>query len=258
MNQLCTIVISSCDAYSDLWRPFFTLMQRQWADCPFPIILGSNHLVFEDPSVKTICVGDEKNWSNSTLIQLEQIKTTYVLMLLDDFFIEQNVDNESVMAALDFAQRCEAHLVRLHTNPPPDRPTTHSAFGEITLNAPYRVSTQAAIWQRTSLIALLKKGESIWSFEIEGTQRSRTIFENGFYGSWQSIITYSHVVERGKWMPRAIKKYENMAIGCDFSARPTFEGKDLWLFRATRLKAEIVKRLPKTIHEGLKKMLKKV
>jgi len=38
----CSILIPSCDKYSDLWRPFFTLFWRHWPDCPFPVYLGSN------------------------------------------------------------------------------------------------------------------------------------------------------------------------------------------------------------------------
>lgn len=36
------VVVASCDAYADLWEPFFRLFRRYWPDCPYPVYLGSN------------------------------------------------------------------------------------------------------------------------------------------------------------------------------------------------------------------------
>lgn len=59
-----SILIPSCDKYSDLWIPFFTLFWQHWPDCPFPVYLGSNEEVFEHPKVKNILVGPDKDWTS--------------------------------------------------------------------------------------------------------------------------------------------------------------------------------------------------
>ena len=41
-GQLCSVLVPSCDAYADLWIPFFALFWRYWSDCPFPVYLGTN------------------------------------------------------------------------------------------------------------------------------------------------------------------------------------------------------------------------
>ena len=41
-NSQYAVVVSSCDAYSDAWKPFFKLFFKYWSDCPFPIYLVTN------------------------------------------------------------------------------------------------------------------------------------------------------------------------------------------------------------------------
>ena len=38
------IVVSSCDAFFDAWRPFAFFFRKHWSDCPFPVFLIVNRL----------------------------------------------------------------------------------------------------------------------------------------------------------------------------------------------------------------------
>ncbi len=40
MNANCTILVTSCDAYRDIERPFLTLFRRYWPDCPFELVVN--------------------------------------------------------------------------------------------------------------------------------------------------------------------------------------------------------------------------
>ena len=59
----CSVLISSCDAYADLWRPFFTLFWLNWDDCPFPVYLSTNELHYPDRRVTTLNAGPEAVWT---------------------------------------------------------------------------------------------------------------------------------------------------------------------------------------------------
>ena len=61
------ILICSCDAYADVWDPFFTLFFRHWPDCPWPIYLIANHRRYPDDRVNTLLLGDDKDWSTNIL-----------------------------------------------------------------------------------------------------------------------------------------------------------------------------------------------
>ena len=62
-------------------------------------------------------------------------------------------------------------MVRLIQTGNPNKFSSND-FDIIKFNAPYRVSTQGAIWNVDALRGILKVGESAWEFEINGTKRS--------------------------------------------------------------------------------------
>jgi hypothetical protein len=96
----------------------------------------------------------------------------------------------------------------------------------------YRVSTQAALWHRKSLLALLEPNESAWQFETAATNRSDRLYAVGFFGVFDSAFPYRHhVVEKGKWFPWEARRFDRMNIGCDFSSRDimTIQESASWL-----------------------------
>ena len=233
----CSILIPSCDAYSDLWKPFFSLFWRYWPDCSFEVFLGSNELIFGDPRIKTIPVGTDRNWTNSVVHQLNAIDTPYVLVCLEDFFFRETIQNVRVLEALQSLKKLNGHVMRLTPRPGPNlRVEGMKDVGILELGAPYRVSTQAAIWNRQSLLNLMRAGESIWEFESLGSERAES-YSEGFYGVWDPVLKYGHhVVERGKWFRSEAKRFGRMNIGCDFSSRNTMSIKESlrWNFYKTR------------------------
>jgi len=215
----CAVMVSSCDAYRDLWRPFFTLFWRYWPDCPFPVYLGANEARYQDPRVTTLKV-PEHTWSKNLKGFLEQIEADYVLMLLDDFFLNGPIDTNLLVRHLLALDSFDGTVLRIYPRPGPEqRLAEHKEIGLLHPRAPYRVSAQPAFWHRAKLIGLLRDNESAWEFESKGTERSQA-HANGFYGTYQPLLSYRHVVERGEWFWSAARRYKTEQIGCDFDARP--------------------------------------
>jgi len=216
----------SCDAYADLWKPFFTLLHRHWPDCPFQVYLGTGQLGCDDPSVTVLRSDGGRDWSRCALDYLEPLPHAHVLIMLDDFFLRRAVSTADVLHCLKFAQSTGSTQVRLIPRPPPtDRLAGESAIGESVAGSPYRLATQAAIWNRAALCALLRPGESIWDFEHQGNVRALAQ-SHGFYSVWRPVLPYQgwfahHVVEKGKWLPHERWIFARQNIGCDFSKRAT-------------------------------------
>ena len=61
-NIDCTVVVGSCDKYADLLGPFIALFRKFWPDCPFEVVLVTEH----DPHIegfdRTIACGGGMNW----------------------------------------------------------------------------------------------------------------------------------------------------------------------------------------------------
>ena len=244
IQDQCSILIPSCDAYSDLWDPFFQVFRKFWPDCPFPVYLGCNRLRPSYPGVQAVPAEDGRIWSNQVKIQIAAVPTPYVLIMLEDFFLRRPVHTASLLACAQEWLTLRPHCLRLVRRPGPNtRLPGQSRFGVINPDAPYRVSTQGAIWNKDTLLALLHAGESIWEFELNGTRRSRE-FTDGFYGTWRDELPYDHhVVERGKWFRKEVRWCRKMGVACDTQRRPMMNRRETlgWkLGKARSLAADCV------------------
>jgi hypothetical protein len=152
-KSVCSVLIPSCDAYSDLWIPFFNLFWKHWEDCPFPVYLGNNTQHFQHPKVQLSHAGHGNNWSHRVRDQIEGVNSPYLLLCLEDSFLRRAVPTDRVSHALEALERLGGHLVRLVRRPGPDRFAPGlPELGIIDCGAPYRVSTQTAIWKKESLL----------------------------------------------------------------------------------------------------------
>jgi hypothetical protein len=252
-----TIIVCSCDDYSDLWRPYFTLFFRNWPDCPWKIVLMSNEQVYDDPRVETMAVGQLRSWSTELRAVLTKVTTSHVLLVLEDFFLRSSVNQSLVETCFREMMVRDGNMFRLVRRPGPDRRvSSQRLFGEVDLGAPFRVSTQGAIWRKTALEALLQDGESIWQFEVDGSRRSET--QGGYYAVWNDVLTYRHhVVERGRWFRPEARHFGGMGIGCDFSRRPIMTHVDMLRWYKHKIMGDLRSAVPwrwrRTIAGSLRK-----
>ncbi|HZS56620.1 MAG TPA: hypothetical protein VFA65_19600 [Bryobacteraceae bacterium] len=215
----CAVLVMSCDAYSDLWPPFFHLFWRYWSDCPWPVYLGTNQKSSGGQRVTVIAAGNGE-WSQRLRICLDQLDTDFVLLLLEDYFFDQPVSTSLLAQKLATLASLNGEQLRLFPLPGPDRKLeSHPDIGIIHPRAAYRVSTQAAIWNRAHLLHLLVADESIWNFEWNATDRSRSSTAR-YYATYKPVLHYRQVIERGEWFRGAARYFGSQKIGCDFAARP--------------------------------------
>src|SRR5512139_519426 len=95
MPEVAVLVVS-CDDYSDLWNPFFENFWRNWPDCPYPVYLGANHRQYSDSKVRSILVGDDHGWGRGLRLMLDRIRSSRVILFLEDFLILQPVSSSQV------------------------------------------------------------------------------------------------------------------------------------------------------------------
>ncbi len=232
-----SILVVSCDKYSDLWQPFFTLFWRYWNDCPFDVYLLSNFLTYPDPRVKTLAMGEDKNWSGSLLEALKQIDTPYLILMLEDFFFRKPVNTDEIFRCIEALKALNGRMLRLIPRPKPDKPVLNCSFlGYIRATSAFRISTQGSLWEKSALMSLLRDGENIWEFEINGTKRIRN--QTGYYCVWQPVLTYHHhVVERGKWFRSEARQFRAARIGCDFSKRQIMTAEETFRWYVRKISA---------------------
>lgn len=83
-----TLLVNSCDAYADLWQPFFTLLKRYFVPLPAEILLNTETKDFAFDGLNLRCVhSTAPTYGERMTDALREVKTEYTLLLLDDFFL---------------------------------------------------------------------------------------------------------------------------------------------------------------------------
>ena len=178
--------------------------------------LLSNFEKYDDIRVTTIQVGKDRNWSSNLASALHKINRKLVLLLMEDYFLDRPVNTARILALENYMRSRNAACLRLLPSPGPDRPSEDNPeVGEIRNGAPYRLSLQAAIWDRDILLSLLRWGENAWELEVLGSRRTDHI-DAPFLSVRQDepALTYRNAVVKGRWEPEVIEfcKRENVPL----------------------------------------------
>src|ERR1700719_1888204 len=99
------IVVSSCDAFFDAWRPFVFFFRKYWSDCPFPVYLIVNRLRVRSNFIQPISVGPDRDWASNMNTALASISQPYILYFQEDYFLNGAVKSDQL--AQDFAYAFE-------------------------------------------------------------------------------------------------------------------------------------------------------
>ena len=176
----CTILVCSCDAYSDLWEPFFKLFSIFWPDCPYRIILNTESKTFSYDGVKIDCLklykpGENIPYGRRILDHLNHIDTPFVLIMMDDFFLLDKVDNEMLSRVISYL-KSNKNIAGFKLSPNKDpyniSDSRYPEFEKRPKYGDYRHSMQIAVWRKSILKKTWHNNESPWDWEIWGSYRS--------------------------------------------------------------------------------------
>jgi hypothetical protein len=217
------ILVSSCDAFFDAWRPFHAFFDKFWPDCPLEIFLLTNELEVRSLSLASIAVGPDGGWSTNLLRALEQISHSYLLYFQEDYFLTAPV--KSGQLARDFAEAMEdgadSLCFRARSESDPGFKLLNDRFGVVPLSSDGRTRCQVTLWKRSALQTILRPGETAWNFEARGSARTQQMRILS-YGRRENIpIPYlMSAISRGYWMPEAIALCHAHGVQIDPFFRP--------------------------------------
>ena len=250
-EQKLTIVVSSCDRYSDLWETFFTVFKKQWENCPCRIILNTESKSYSFDGLKIDCLklydspkdAEKDEWSGRLLKTLNHVKTPYVMLILEDFYLASKVNNDAVSDMLDRIDGIKnfgcLYLMSLFTQAP-SYYDKKSGFFKLHKYIFYKVNATAGLWKTDYIKSLLKSGQNAWQFELYATEKAYKDREK-FYCLTQSEadrafrkrqpksipknivkpidFDFSAQIAKGKWTTQAVKLLKELGIEVDFNKR---------------------------------------
>ncbi|SFG62156.1 hypothetical protein [Pedobacter insulae] len=264
INPTYTILVNSSDNFEDCWDPFFTLYQKYWNVANVPILLNTEfktgyrfgNLPIKCSAANAASPGRRLSWSECLMTALQQIDTDLVLYLQEDYFIEAPVNAALIEEMVKMMQANEEikYIGLTHFgNFPPFAPWAADGRVVKVLNSRYRISTQAGIWRRDTLLNYLKPEENGWMFEIFGTQRAKLRNELFLTLNREAppAVLYTHTgIIKGKWHPAMPALFAKNGIAVDFARRGLYRAKP-FLLRKLETGMKLLKD-PFVFYKGMK------
>ncbi len=209
------IVVSSCDAFFDAWRPFVFFFRKHWSDCPFPVYLVNNQLRVRSNILQPISVGPDRDWASNMATALAAISQPYILYFQEDYFL--NGDVKSDQLAQDFAYAFEKDAASFCFYPrsqlEPNFMPLNDRFGIVPRDSDGRTRLQVALWKKEVLQATLRPGESAWNMEARASDRTQELLVLCYSQRRDLPIPYlMSAIVRGLWTPQAISLCQQAGV----------------------------------------------
>jgi hypothetical protein len=218
------VIVSSCDAFFDAWRPFVFFFRKHWGDCPFPVHLIVNRLKTRSNTVQPISVGPDREWASNMITALGSISQPYLLYFQEDYFLNGPV-NEARLAE-DFAYAFDNHAASFcfHSRGQlePDFRPLNDRFGVVPPDSDGRTRLQVTLWKKEALLAALRPGETAWDMEARASERTRDLLALSYIRRADRPIPYlMSAIVRGLWTPEAV----SLCAEAGIEIRPRFRSR---------------------------------
>lgn len=212
MNNDFAVLVLSCDKYNDTWEPFFTSFRRFTKFSSNKIYLVSNNMEYDGyGDIKTIKTGIEISWSSKIRKTIEEIKESYVLVLLDDYFIVEEVNMLEIFKLFDFV--VNNNIDYLSLVPMRKKRALNKDVGLITNKNLYGKTLQPAFWNlRYFKKCLYDDDFSAWEFENRQKFESQDRIKGKDCCTYTKKIKFVNGVLQGRWYPSAVKKMKEIDI----------------------------------------------
>ncbi len=207
MDNNLTILMLSCDKYTDLLEHWSIIFKKYWPDCKYDIALITETEPVKNENyifTKTFAYGKEISWVDRLYATISQIDTPYVLPFLADFFICDNFTNDKMEQLINIVKAENAKLLSLKPGIKP-KVKINDLYGEMTKGQPYRINAQVGIWEKQYFLELLSglKGKEAWDFERIGSVNSENL-DGRCLVTYSLAIPYIELICLGKWINSAL------------------------------------------------------
>lgn len=263
MNDF-TIFISSCDRYSDTWYPFFTLLSKYGGSlCNRPICLCSETKTYTHPSlsIRTFKYKKHATWSQRVIEALSTIETEYILFIIDDYFLLDYINEETLQRTLDYLNSHKDVGYLAIPNKPNELNTDCTEVAEKVDLTTKRLYLTVSFWRTDYMKKILRKHESIWDFERYSVLRAHLYPEqvmrlNPSYpilyhymqpssvNNGMNVVGEGYGVVRGRWLRSTKELFEQHGIEVCFENMGWYQPIDVVPITPPRFLEKLGKKSP--------------
>lgn len=252
-NDRLTLLIHSCDRYSDLWEAHAELLRQNWADRRVRTLLVS-----DQPSkmrlegIELHFAGEGAELSERTAYALGLIHTPYILITLEDYFPIYKIDTARIERLLDIMDAEHLDYIRLFPDPNSlKRFRGYDQLYEISLDTNYQVNLRQGIWRKSFVEKTIGERRNAWEYEVSLTpiakrEKAKCVLSKG--GEFETL----DVVRKGKILHRANRYFKKHHLY--HGSRPVISYREEMRIRVFSLGKKI---LPRWLAIKVKEFLRK-
>ncbi len=216
MSTIALMVVS-CDKYQDTWKPFFAALDKFWPNCEMKKYLVTNEIKNVPYDIEVISTGPEKSWSAKVRTALANIQEECIFLLLDDYFLDGQVDNKVLQELLCKMDQERIDYVSFEVAPTDFR---DGNIGRVSNKNVYGKVLQPAFWKKEYLMKCLFDDHfSAWEFESRQKNKSALKIKGNDYCTTKRMLFWQNGVLQGKWYPDAVLRMNAVGITIDTTQR---------------------------------------
>jgi hypothetical protein len=195
------VIVLTCNQYRFVWEPWHYCWKENFSDKLGPYYMATATFPPSLPGIETILTGTS-DWTENARRAVEEVNADRFLLLLDDFFFRP------LAKEFDFSKVPDGPIVGLHLDSPLYRSKIiGKACGSYKLKqfepeSNYHTSLQPTVWEKDTFLGLLRRDESPWTFELEGSKRAAG---EGICRKFVDVGWYTHAVKRGTWLNEGVE-----------------------------------------------------
>lgn len=233
MKNKLSVLISSCDKFSDLWDENIKAYRKYWMhNACSTYLVTDNATSWAASDVQVVVAAGQNDFPLRIKYALASITTPYVLLTLDDYFLIDPVESDKIAYLLERMEREHIQYMSLY-NRRVTRKSQYRPLDElypIDLEKKYAITLYPAIWDVDFLKKTIREDLSPWQYEVSLTQSAIREHAN-CQASLAGTFNILDVVRKGKVLHKAQRYFRKHGI--DIGDRPSISywtEMKLWLF----------------------------
>lgn len=255
-----SLIISTCDKFSDLRDAHVKLLEENWADRNVETFLVTDKSTDKTyPNVKVVCAGEGSEITERLTMVLQEIHTDYVFFTLDDYFLTEKIDNEAILRTLDFMKDENADYLMLHPIIPHVLKREDSIeskrykgfFFRNVNKGDYMISLYPGVWRTDFMRDTIQTKLNAWQYEVALTVMAREC-KAACAVSNNLEFPFLDVIRKGKVLRKANRYFQKNPVYQ--SERQIMRAKDEWMIE---IRTWMRHWLPRPLFRWIKRMMSK-
>lgn len=216
IDDKLTLIISSCEAFSDLWNGQIGQLEKYWSDYPSSVFIITDKPTQKHyENVQIVVAPDGYEWSERLNYALGLVETKYVFFTLDDYFLINKVKSDKIADYLELMEKSNIDYVRVFKRRKKFTEGKVENYPELRWlpnNSDYAINFYPGIWNTDFLKYASRGKKTAWQQEVSLKKAGLEYGARCLVCMDDAVYEFLDVVRKGKLLRKANKYFNSHDI----------------------------------------------